>query len=391
MMITKDGFVAPHGGRLVDRKVPAEERQERLREAAELPKVPLGPRALSDLEMISTGVFSPLEGFMVQDDYTNVLEEMHLASGLAWGLPITLAVGEETARTAKEGSEVALVNGDGEPVATMLLQECYRYDKEREAREVYRTTDEDHPGVTALYRQGDVLLGGEVDLIQPPDREPFPRHYYEPEELRTLFIKNGWRRVVGFQTRNPVHRAHEYIQKSALETVDGLLLNPLVGETKSDDIPADVRMRSYEVILEQYYPEARAMLAVFPAAMRYAGPREAIFHAICRKNYGCTHFIVGRDHAGVGSYYGTYDAQHIFGEFEPAELGITPLFFEHAFFCKHCQMMATTKTCPHDPSQHVFFSGTKVREMLAEGEYPPPEFSRPEVVEVLMEGVRESS
>jgi sulfate adenylyltransferase len=389
MMITKDGFIAPHGGRLVDRKVPAEERQERLREAAELPKVPLGPRALSDLEMISTGVFSPLEGFMAQDDYTNVVEEMRLSNGLVWSLPITLAVDEDTARTANEGSEVALTNGGGDPVATMLLRECYRYDKEREAREVYRTADEGHPGVAALYRQGDVLLGGEVDLIRPPDREPFPRHYYEPEELRTVFVKNGWRRVVGFQTRNPVHRAHEYIQKSALETVDGLLLNPLVGETKSDDIPADVRMRSYEIILEQYYPEDRAVLAVFPAAMRYAGPREAIFHAICRKNYGCTHFIVGRDHAGAGSYYGTYDAQHIFKEFEPAELGITPLFFEHAFFCKHCQMMGTTKTCPHDPSQHVFFSGTKVREMLAEGAYPPPEFSRPEVVEVLMEGVRE--
>ena len=328
---------------------------------------------------------------MAQDDYTNVVEEMHLSNGLVWSLPITLAVDRDTARTAKEGSEVALTNGGGDPLATMLLRECYRYDKEREAREVYRTTDEDHPGVAALYRQGDVLLGGEVDLIQPPDREPFPRHYYEPEELRTLFVKNGWKRVVGFQTRNPVHRAHEYIQKSALETVDGLLLNPLVGETKSDDIPADVRMRSYEVILEQYYPEDRAMLAVFPAAMRYAGPREAIFHAMCRKNYGCTHFIVGRDHAGAGSYYGTYDAQHIFKKFEPVELGITPLFFEHAFFCKHCQMMATTKTCPHDTSQHVFFSGTKVREMLAEGEYPPPEFSRPEVVEVLIEGVREAS
>ena len=373
----------------MDRKVPAEERDERLREAEELAKVPLEPRALSDLQMISTGVFSPVEGFMLQDDYINVVEEMHLSNGLAWSMPITLAVDEEGANSLKEDSMVALVNGDGEPVATMFVRELYWYDKEWEAREVYRTTDEEHPGVAALYRQGDVLLGGEVDLIQPPDRGPFPGHYYEPEELRAFFAKKGWKRVVGFQTRNPVHRAHEYIQKSALETVDGLLLNPLVGETKSDDIPADIRMRSYEVILEQYYPEDRAMLAVFPAAMRYAGPREAIFHAICRKNYGCTHFIVGRDHAGVGSYYGTYDAQHIFREFESGELGITPLFFEHAFFCRSCLGMATTKTCPHDPSSHVFLSGTKVREMLSKGEYPPSEFSRPEVVEVLMEGLRE--
>src|ERR687893_342725 len=388
-MLAESSTIAPHGGYLVDRHAPEEDRGDLMRQALGLPRVPLDARTLSDLQMIASGVFSPLEGFMLRDDYESVVEDMRLANGLVWSMPVTLAVDESLARTLDRETHVALVDGTGEPVATMFLRDLYPYDKEREAKLVYRTTDREHPGVDYLNRQGDVLLGGEIDLLQPPDRGPFPGYYYEPHELRKTFSEKGWRKVVGFQTRNPVHRAHEYIQKSALETVDGLLLNPLVGETKSDDIPADVRMRSYEVILEQYYPEDRAMLAVFPAAMRYAGPREAIFHAMCRKNYGCTHFIVGRDHAGAGSYYGTYDAQHIFKKFEPVELGIIPLFFEHAFFCKHCQMMGTTKTCPHDPSQHVYFSGTKVREMLAEGEYPPPEFSRPEVVEVLMEGARE--
>jgi len=390
-LLTENDPIAPHGGILVDRRAPEDERKERLEEASRLPRLRLGPRALSDLEMISTGVFSPLEGFMNREDYESVVEGMHLAGGLAWSMPVTLAADREELEGVREGGEIALTAQDGHVVATMAVDEVYPYDREEEAKEVYRTTDEKHPGVANLFRQGELLVGGTVTLlVEEPTPRPFPGYYYEPAELREIFREKGWRRIVGFQTRNPVHRAHEYIQKSALETVDGLLLNPLVGETKSDDIPADVRMRSYEVLLERYYPKDRTVLAVFPAAMRYAGPREAIFHAICRKNYGCTHFIVGRDHAGVGSYYGTYDAQAIFDEFDPDELGITPLFFEHAFFCLNCGGMATTKTCPHDAESHVFFSGTRVREMLGRGEYPPPEFSRPEVVEVLIEGMRES-
>jgi sulfate adenylyltransferase len=387
--------IEPHGGELVDRLAPEEQRDELLRRAEGFTKVVLGPRALSDLEMISTGVFSPLTGFMVSEDYESVVESMRLKNGLVWSLPITLPVSDEEAGDIRVGEEIALVDGTGRILATMIVEDRYSYDKEHEAQQVFGTTSDEHPGVAAVYRQKDVLLGGEVTLlVDDPNPKPFPEYHYGPRELRKVFAEKGWKRVVGFQTRNPVHRSHEYIQKSALEIVDGLLLNPLVGETRSADIPADVRMKSYETILDLYYPKDRTMLAVFPAAMRYGGPREAIFHAICRKNYGCTHFIVGRDHAGPGKdsqgnpFYGDYEAQHIFDEFEDDEIGLTPLFFEHAFFCLECQGMGTTKTCPHDSEHHVFISGTKVREMLSKGEYPPPEFSRPEVIEVLIEGQR---
>jgi sulfate adenylyltransferase len=321
---------------------------------------------------------------MGEADFHSVCSTMRLSNGVVWPIPITLAVSSDDARRLSVKNDVALYQ-DRQLLGVLHLKEKYSYLKPHHADLVYRTTDQLHPGVQSLYSQGDWLLGGRISLINRPDDLSFTEYRKDPGETRTIFKDRGWRRVVAFQTRNPVHRAHEYIQKCAMEIADGLLLHPLVGETKSDDVPADVRMRSYEKILTNYYPAARAVLAVMPAAMRYAGPREAVFHALIRKNYGCSHFIVGRDHAGVGNYYGTYDAHYIFDEFEPHELGITPLFFDHTFYCKSCGAMASSKTCPHDQSQHVTLSGTRVRELLNAGQLPPVEFSRPEVAQVLIE------
>jgi len=380
--------IAPHGGVLIDRQLRGEARAGALERSAGLPRIALGARERSDLEMIGSGVLSPLTGFMGQQDYRQVVAEMRLENGLPWALPVTLTVSRDQADTIEIGAEVALTDGQDRVLGLLTVAEKFTYDKELEAKECFGTADTAHPGVARLMRQGEVCLGGEVWLLERPEPQ-FPAFHLDPLETRRALAERGWRTVVGFQTRNPVHRAHEYIQKCALEICDGLLLHPLVGETKSDDIPADVRMQAYQVILKQYYPQDRTMLAVFPAAMRYAGPREAVWHAICRKNYGCTHFIVGRDHAGVGNYYGTYDAQRIFERFSPGELGITPLCFEHTFYCRACGNMASSKTCPHTRESHVALSGTKVREMLYAGVVPPPEFSRPEVAQVLINGLKE--
>jgi len=378
--------VPPHGGELVDLTLSGGEAERAGEDARQHPKVALGPREVADYEMLATGALSPLAGFMLEKDYRSVLDEMRLASGLVWSIPITLSVGDEDVKRLGRSHTVTLTIDD-RPAAVLEVEQVYRRDREVEARAVFQTTDRSHPGVAALDRAGDWLLGGRVRSLTLPGHSAFAAHRRSPAETRAEFERRGWRRVVGFQTRNPVHRAHEYIQKCALEIVDGLLLHPLVGETKEDDVPADVRMRCYEVLLDGYYPMDRVLLSVFPAAMRYAGPKEAIFHALVRKNYGCTHFIVGRDHAGVGTFYGTFDAQRIFERFDPDDLGITPLMFDHAFWCHRCEGMATAKICPHGDEDRLVLSGTKVREMLRGGERPPPEFSRPEVADILIEAM----
>jgi len=347
----------------------------------------LSARQTADFELLANGGFAPLKGFMGSEDWKSSVEDMTLADGEeVWPIPVTLATDLEVS----EGDVVTLSADNDKHLGRIRVSEVFERDVEKEAEHVYRTTDDAHPGVAATKQEGSRCIAGEIEADDMPDHdEAFMRRYFTPEQSRKEFADRGWQRIVAFQTRNPIHRAHEYLTKAALEVSDGLFLHPLIGETKKGDIPADVRMRCYEVLMEKYYPNDRVVLGVNPAAMRYAGPREAIFHAVVRRNYGATHFIVGRDHAGVGDYYGTYDAQKIFDEIDIDKLGIEPLKFEHTFWCYECEGLGSNKTCPHTADDRLFLSGTKVREMLENGEAPPHEFSRPEVAEILIEAYKE--
>ncbi|NEO30262.1 MAG: sulfate adenylyltransferase [Symploca sp. SIO3C6] len=376
--------IAPHGGKLINCSLSGYARQSAFEEAHALPRLRLSQRNLADLECIATGIYSPLDGFVGEEEYKNIVNDMRLSNGLAWSIPVTLQISEAESAKCRLDSEVALAHPNGEILAVMTITSKFKPDQDDEANKVYLTTDENHPGVKAMRAEGEVYLGGSITLVNTISHQDFQEYHLTPNETRAEFTQRQWKTIVAFQTRNPIHRAHEYITKTSLELVDGLFLNPLVGMTKSDDIPADVRMKCYTTLIEKYYPKTRTLLGVFPAAMRYAGPREAIMHAISRQNYGCTHFIVGRDHAGVGSYYGTYDAQHIFEEFGQDELAIKPMKFEHAFYCTRTKGMATAKTSPGTPEERIHLSGTKVRAMLSNGEVPPPEFTRPEIAEILV-------
>lgn len=378
-------LVPPHGGKLIPLLTYGSEREEGIKEAKTLPKVRLSSREVSDLIMLATGAFSPLKGFMGEEDYQRVATEMRLKNGLLWPVPITLSVPKEEAKKIKEGQKIALLNSDnGEVMASMLVEEKYSYDKKAEALQVFATNDEQHPGVKGVYEQGEVYLGGPIKTFSEGDYpERFPE-FARPAETRAIFTDKGWTTIAAFQTRNPLHRSHEYLTKIALEVCDGLLIHPIVGKLKSGDIPAEVRMECYKVLLDNYYPAGKVVLKVYPMEMRYAGPREAVLHAIIRQNFGCSHLIIGRDHAGVGNYYGPFDAQRIFDELNPGDLHIQPLKLAPTFWCNKCDSVASSKTCPHSDKDRLLISGTKLREMLTKGERPPEQFSRKEVADILV-------
>ena len=378
-------LITPHGGKLVNRILEGGAQKAAAAEAGKFKQVTLSPREQFDLEMIAIGAFSPLTGFMGRADFTTVCKEMRLANGTVWPIPVTFCPPNEVAGAIKEGDKLALNDSKGRLLGTMTVREKYAHDKELEIINVYKTTEDAHPGVAQIRKQGDTCLGGDIDVITTTHEPEFADYRLPPARTREAFAAKGWNTVAAFQTRNPIHRSHEYLTKVALEMTDGLLIHPLVGETKSDDIPADTRMQCYRTLIDKYYNKDKTMLSVMPLAMRYAGPREAVLHTLIRKNYGCTHFIVGRDHAGVGTYYGTYDAQKIFDQFDvPKDIGVTILKFEHTAWCKICAAVVSSKTCPHGPEDKVAPSGTKVRDLLRAGQRPPVEFSRPEIADILI-------
>ncbi|RLF48466.1 MAG: sulfate adenylyltransferase [Thermoplasmata archaeon] len=371
-------MVAPHGGKLVERLDFDEKKRE---EAYEMPRKTIGIDEARDAANIAHGVFSPLEGYMCREDLEHVLEHGRLANDLPWTIPIIMDVSKEEIKDIIEGDELALFYGEM-PIAIMNVEEIYPYDKKVYAESVFGTLSAEHPGVSNIMAKKEHLIGGRITLLNDPPTD-FQRYKLWPKETRVLFKERGWKSVVGFQTRNAPHAGHEYVQKTALTFVDGLFVNPLIGRKKSGDFKDEVIISAYEALFKHYYPKDTAVLAILETEMRYAGPKEAIFHAIIRKNFGCTHFIVGRDHAGVGKFYGPYDAQEIFYEYP--DLGITPLFFRSFFYCKKCGGVVNEKICPHGTEHHINFSGTKIRAMLASGNKPPPIMMRPEVADAILE------
>ncbi len=374
-------MISPHGGKLISRMLRQEEKDKLLLKAKGMPSLKLNRESVSEVENIAFGVFSPLEGFLGKEDFQNVLNQMRLSNDLPWPIPIVLDVDRKKADKFQEGQDILLLYEENQPVGVLHLEEKYEYNKEELAEKVFQTTDTAHPGVAKVKSMKDVLLAGKIDLVQVSST-PFDKYKLKPLETRILFKEKGWRTVVGFQTRNTPHIGHEYVQKTALTFTDGVFVNPVIGRKKKGDFKDEVILASYDELIRNYYLRERAVVAILQMEMRYAGPREAIFHAIIRKNFGCTHIIIGRDHAGVGSYYPPYAAQDIFEEFP--DLGIVPLFFKSFYFCKKCNSVVNEKTCPHPPEEHINFSGTKIREMLIQGKIPPPELMRPEVAKIII-------
>ena len=367
--------IKPHGGKLIERI--DEKRKE---ESFEMIRKNVTIDEARDLSNIAHGVFSPLEGYMVKEDFESVIKNGRLANGIPWTIPIVMDASKEEIEKMNEGDEIAFFY-NGNPIAIMKIEEIYPYDKKEYAMGVFKTTSIEHPGVARLFKRKDYLLGGKIDLINDVATE-FPQYKLWPKDTRFLFRQKGWKTVVGFQTRNAPHLGHEYVQKTALTFTDGLFINPLIGKKKKGDFKDDVIIKAYEALLKNYYPKDTATMAILETEMRYAGPREAIFHAIIRKNYGCTHFIIGRDHAGVGNFYGPYEAQEIFNDYP--DLDITPIFFKSFFYCKKCGGVVNEKICPHGEEDRITFSGTKIRKMLIEGRRPPAEMMRPEVADVIL-------
>jgi sulfate adenylyltransferase len=381
-------LVAPHGSESVKPLLlPGSERSEEHKRAANLKKIPLDSRTVSDVFMLAMGAYTPLDGFMSHADWRGTCVDMKLANGVFWPIPITLSVGTDLADSINLQEEVALTDAEtGEVLAIMQVREKYTIDKKREAEQVYRTTDPKHPGVAKVLQQGDINLAGPVAVLSEGEYPTkYPELYIRPAQSRAMFLERGWSNVAAFQTRNPMHRSHEYLVKIAIEVMDGVFIHQVLGKLKAGDIPADVRTRAIQAMIDNYFRPATVIQAGYPIEMRYAGPREALLHALIRQNFGCSHLIVGRDHAGVGNYYGPFDAHHIFDQLWPGALQTKPLKIDVTFYCRKCYGMATAKTCPHDPQYHISISGTQQREMLSTNADVPPEFSRPEVVAILKE------